>query len=149
MDFDIDIDDAQKKNIGTNSFTFAQSTNQMEVFTYKGRSLFLSHILKGTQNLNKKCDIPLIDSVALKITYIDKNTIHFKIDNLEACHILREPFIAIIKGKKFEIVCQEQLEYFGKKYYKDPKIYCFSCEIKTDLTIRYLGIHENHSYQII
>ena len=149
MDFDIDIDDAQKKNIGTNSFTFAQSTNQMEVFTYKGRSLFLSHILKGTQNLNKKCDIPLIDSVALKITYINKNIINFKIDNLEACYILRKPYKAIIKGKKFEIVCQEQLEYFGKMYYKDPKIDCDSCKIKTDLTIYYLGIHENHSYKII
>lgn len=137
-----------------NNFTFCEKTEEMIISSIdKNTSISLKQILLATSKCNEigafKSDyLSNYYLENLEITYIDHNSISFKIFGNIGDHILRNPLVVEISGKQIEIVCSAQLNYFLKKSFLNPTILC-SCGKKSEVTIRNLNAHINHEYCII
>ena len=131
-----------------NNFTLFSKTEEMEIVLFDNKRIFLKEILDAIKNCNDIGFIKLENhNLDIEITYIDQITFCFEILGKSGYKILRTPIIIEIAGKKMEIVCTQQLQYFLSKNYTNPKILC-SCGKKSDVTIRNLNTHIGHSFTI-
>ena len=131
-----------------NAFTFCCKTEDMKFYSIDKYTVSLNQILFATKNCEKiglfKSDYLMHE---LEITYIDDLCISFKIFGIEGYNILRNPITVEISKEKIEIVCSQQLKYFLRKKFINPKIFC-SCGSISEVTIRNINSHIHHNFVI-
>ena len=129
-----------------NVFTFELKTEEMMIRSNNGKSISLKEILIATKNCDVKDFIKFEKiGVTLEITFINQNVISFKIFEKQAYQILRNPIKIIFLGKEMEIVCSQQLEYFLKKNFINPRIYC-NCQAIVNVSILNIIRHKPHPH---
>ena len=134
-----------------NSFTFFYKTEDMKIIFSKNEYITLKDILNEINKIKDKN----INEITIKKSNYDINffnvtiiTFSFSIDDIKGFNILKKPLIVKIFGKEVEIVCPEQLHYFLKTNYIDPKIKCIYCSRTINATIRCLNEHSSHNLEI-
>ena len=137
-----------KRYENLNVFTFELRTEEMKIGSIDKKDISLKDILNLTKNCDNEGFIKLNDKVYLEITYIKKKIISFIIFGKKGFKILRNPIKIIMLDKEMEIVCPEQLKYFLKKYFINPKIFCNCGEI-CDVSILEINYHLIHCFKIM
>ena len=131
------------------SFTYVEKIKDMKISLTDNKSISLQNILNLAEKYCKPIEQTLNDSnIKINIFYVDEEYICFNLCGKKIYDILRKPLKIKIFNKDLEIVCDQQLDYFLKKYYQNPKIYC-SCGQITNIDIRYLINHKDHVFTII
>ena len=134
-----------------NSFSFFYKTEDMKIFFSKNKYITLKDILNEINKIKDKN----INKITIKKNNYDINffnitiiTFSFSIEGIKGINILKKPLIVKISGKEAELVCPEQLHYFLKTNYIDPKIKCIYCSRTINATIRSLNEHNSHNLEI-